>query len=87
MTTPATPTPAPGPPGTTTTDRERVLQRAAALAGHDHGWLHAESVRRHGCGGLYAEPVVPERFASVASWYVAAFDAGVIAFLVNTATD
>ncbi|MCU1680213.1 MAG: hypothetical protein JWQ81_952 [Amycolatopsis sp.] len=63
-----------------TNDDVMTLRRAAGLAGHDHGWQHAESVNKGDVGGLYADPVVPERFHAVASWYAAAYADGITGF-------
>ena len=75
MTTPTTPTVTPP----TLCDR-------ATWAGHHDGWTHAAYVDAYG-GDPHTEPDVPQRFATVATYYTAAYTDGVTAYLDDTYPD
>lgn len=67
----------------TTTDTTRDLETAATDTGRDHGWTHAAYVDAYG-GDPDAEPDVPARFATVATFYTVAYADGVTAYAEDT---
>jgi len=66
------------------TDTAQDVRRAGELAGHDHGWLHAEFVTAEfvtaGAGGGLWACRVPKRFHAVACVYRRAFTQGIADF-------
>ncbi|MFD0201415.1 MULTISPECIES: hypothetical protein [Saccharothrix] len=55
------------------------LRNLATEVGYDHGWTHAAFVDAYG-GDPRTEPDVPTCFATVATYYTAAYSDGVTAF-------
>ncbi len=56
------------------------LETEATETGYSHGHAHANYVSVYG-GDPHAEPEVPAWFASVATYFTAAYEEGVQAFL------
>jgi len=56
------------------------LETEATETGYSHGHAHANYVTAYG-GDPHTEPDVPSRFASVATYFTAAYEDGVQAYL------
>lgn len=71
--------PTPAPRRSLVSPQERELINEAHQAGREDGWRHAAYVDAYG-GDVTTPPEVPERFASVASWYVSGWTDGIEGF-------
>ncbi|ONI71141.1 hypothetical protein ALI144C_52430 [Actinosynnema sp. ALI-1.44] len=65
---------------TNAADYLRTLQNTATNIGYDDGWTHAAFVDAYG-GDPHAEPDIPPRFVTVATYYTAAYNDGVTDYL------
>lgn len=69
-----------------TASHAQHLHDHATESGRDHGLTHAIYVDAYG-GDPHAEPDVPTRFATVATFYTCAFADGVAAYFDDTDDD